>query len=400
MLVAVSSHGFGHLAQVAPVLNVLDQDHQSIGTTPLELILRTSLAHQQIASRVHANFAVDAGSDDFGMVMHDALRVDLVSSLNRYAQLHANWNMHIDDLAKHLEMLDLDSVLADVPYLTLAAAKAANIPSAGICSLNWADILEQCVRHDPAALQEANVSTHTLQQILREMRDAYGSAGTVLAPAPAIKTTGFSTQTIDPIAPPPSVPNRASVMSFIRAQRPEFESLADNDCWIVLTSMGGIELALQTEHWPTHVLGKPVIYLLDRLQPNREPHQHPQSHQSHQPHALAFDLSVLSFQTLMASCDLVLTKPGYGMFVETSSVGKPMIYLAREQWPETPWLIDWAHEHLAAHQISLTQIAQGDFEDELSALLQTSKITPKRWTGARQAADTIGQVLLGYDASH
>jgi len=102
LLVAISSHGYGHLAQVSPVINAL-QDLAAHALVPaFDLTIRSSLPRDQIARRINRSFHLDPGSDDFGMVMRDALRVDLVASLTRYEQLHDNWEQHVDDLGRHL----------------------------------------------------------------------------------------------------------------------------------------------------------------------------------------------------------------------------------------------------------------------------------------------------------
>ena len=66
------------------------------------------------------------------------------------------------DLLPEMRHPQLDIVLADVPYLTLAAASRASIPAAALCSLNWADIY----RHYFNNRTEAG-------KILAEMESAY-----------------------------------------------------------------------------------------------------------------------------------------------------------------------------------------------------------------------------------
>jgi hypothetical protein len=44
------------------------------------------------------------------------------------------------------------------------------------------------------------------------------------------------------------------------------------------------------------------------------------------------------FSALLAGADLVLTKPGYGMFGETEVAGVPVAFVPRGAFPEAPWL--------------------------------------------------------------
>jgi hypothetical protein len=380
LLVAISSHGFGHLAQVAPVINAYEQAAASTATPNFKLTIRSSLPKHQIGWRVNRHFDLDAASDDFGMVMHDALRVDLVQSLRQYAALHLQWEAQVHQLATHLSHLKVSAVLADAPYLTLAAAHAAKIPSMAICSLNWADILERCVEQEPQALAEANISGAHFAQILQQMRDAYRSAQTILSPEPAMESTCLAAISIDPIAPAWAVANRAALLRFVKnsvgSSGPDAE-----DCWLVLTSMGGIDLPLHPEKWPTHVLGRRVVYLMDPA--SAGPWEH----------TVATDLTQFEFQSMMASCDLVLTKPGYGMFVETRACGKPMLYLSRAAWPESQCLIDWAQANSHATELSINQLISGRFADELAGLLQRPLLKPKQFNGAQMAATHLARLL-------
>ena len=136
LLVALSSHGFGHLSQAAPVVNQLRSEIPGLRVT-----VRAAFPADQITRRIPGPDAIMPASDDFGMVMHDALSVDVEGSLQAYRAIHRNWDDRVTALARTLRDARVDVVLSDIPYLTLAAATAAGIPSAGMCSLNWAEIL-------------------------------------------------------------------------------------------------------------------------------------------------------------------------------------------------------------------------------------------------------------------
>lgn len=379
LLVAISSHGYGHLAQVSPAINALQDLSCATDTAPFELTVRSALPHEQIARRIHRPFDLDIGSDDFGMVMHDALRVDLVESLQRYDRLHQQWDSEVNRLASHLQALNVSGVLADAPYLTLAAAQMAAIPAVAICSLNWADILERCVAQDPNALEQAGMSNTRLHNILAQIQQAYVSAATILRPEPAIQTSRFETMSIDPLVQPPPSSDRDSLLAAIGAQ--VRSDITTDDPWIVLTSMGGIELPLDPRRWPTSCLGRPVIYIIAG-QPTPEC-----------PHVVSVDIEQYGFSNLLASCDAALTKPGYGMFVEARACGKPMLYLARDTWPESQCLEQWAATHTHATKLSSDQVARGDFGPQLAKLLSLPALGRQSFKGADQAAREIKKQL-------
>ena len=56
-------------------------------------------------------------------------------------------------------------------------------------------------------------------------------------------------------------------------------------------------------------------------------------------------LNDYSMLDLIRSCDVLLTKPGYGAFTEAACNGTSVLYVARDDWPEEPWLSRWLVAH-------------------------------------------------------
>jgi hypothetical protein len=122
----------------------------------LKITVRAALPEAQLRSRIHHLDNVKYATDDFGMVMNHAFSVDTQASLARYESLHQDWDDKVNALAQQFIDSQVDVVLADVPYLPLAAAQVAGIPAIALCSLNWADILSHYVGLDK---QQAIINT-------------------------------------------------------------------------------------------------------------------------------------------------------------------------------------------------------------------------------------------------
>jgi hypothetical protein len=75
------------------------------------------------------------------MVMVDALDAKVAESLAAYRTFHAEWEPRLAWQESYCGRQRRILLLADVPYLTLAAAARLQIPALALCSLNWADIL-------------------------------------------------------------------------------------------------------------------------------------------------------------------------------------------------------------------------------------------------------------------
>ena len=364
ILVALSSHGFGHLSQAAPVVNALQRLIPDARIT-----VRAKLSAERIKRRIHHPAATQPVADDFGMVMNHALSVDVAASLAMYQKVHTNWTERVNRLAQELVEARVDLVLADVPYLTLAAAAVAGIPSVALCSLNWADILEHYIGTDAAP------------ELIGTMRAAYGSARYFLQPTPSMPMPGLSNvRAIGPTCSPGHA-RRAELLAQIGQTKQANDVAPHPDAWLVLVGMGGTPYELNLEAWPTQIDHRPVYYLV----PDSVAHTHPQA------------VSVLStgvtYSDLLASVDLIISKPGYGMFVESAAAGVPMLYVARHDWPETDALTAWLQSVGQCREIQSQTLHDGDFASPMQELLRHGNYPPVPPSGNEEAALLIAGLL-------
>ena len=125
LVVDISAHGFGHLAQVAAVLNALD-------CSDIRLTIRSLSPEYLLRERIKHPFELIHYQQDNGMVMHDALRVDAAKTLSWYQAFHRTYPQRKHRAANELEQLQPDLVFADVPYLSLDAANQVDVKSVAL----------------------------------------------------------------------------------------------------------------------------------------------------------------------------------------------------------------------------------------------------------------------------
>lgn len=377
LLVALSSHGFGHLSQAAPVIN---QVRTLIPN--LRLTIRANFPADQIKRRIFKPDVLQPVADDFGMVMRDALTVDLGASVLAYQTFHASLPDRIEQLSKELLEQQVDLVLADIPYLTLAAAQKAGIPSVALCSLNWADILEHALSLATSNAYEKTAAHQTISpdlaiagaEIVREIREIYQQADYFLLPAPSMQM--------------PTLTNSCAIGPICTPGVRQRETLALNtqiseDVWFVLVGMGGMPFDLKLDKWPTHMLDQPIHYIVgDNI-----------AHTSTHPQVISETQTGLNYSDLVASADLILTKPGYGMFAEAAAAGVPVLYVERRAWPEAPALTDWLQSVAHCSEISTEALHSGDFAGEMHSLLVRGRYDPVAVTGNMQGANLIAQCI-------
>ena len=90
---------------------------------------------------------------------------------------------------------------------------------------------------------------------------------------------------------------------------------------------------------------------------------------------------------------MVLTKPGYGTFVEACAAGTPILSVARTDWPETDALMRWVSGSGHVQIITPEQLSAGAFDAALSVLLDGGRSEPIEMTGAASAAQTIRELI-------
>ncbi len=353
LLAAISGHGFGHLAQSAPVLN-----HLHASNPEIELTVRSALPYAVLAQRLAMPFHHQPQADDFGMVMHDALRVDTAASAAKYRHWHDDWPRRVATVAREIEQAAPDLVFADAPYLTLAAAAEVGISAVAMCCLNWADIYW----HYCGGLAEA-------APIHRQMVTAYNSAAIFLRTEPTMPMPRLvNGQTIGPVA------------AVGRNRRDEIDARwqLGADEKLVLLIMGGIAYRPPLEQWPRM---RGLRFIVQR------------DWQVRRDDVLELESLSMPINDVLASCDLLLTKPGYGSFAEAAAVGIPVAYVARDDWPEQPYLVEWLQHHVACAELPRGDWENGDLGSTLRPLLEQGRGTPVAPEGIVQATSVLRRFL-------
>lgn len=60
----------------------------------------------------------------------------------------------------------------------------------------------------------------------------------------------------------------------------------------------------------------------------------------------------LSFTDIVQSVEVLITKPGYGLFAEAAFGRKPVFYVGRPDWLEEPYLLQWLKDYVNMIEIS------------------------------------------------
>jgi len=357
MWCAISSHGLGHAAQVVPVLNELGRIVPN-----LHAILRTQVPAWFFEDRLTIRWTRSPAQQDIGCIQHGPLAIDVAATWNAHAQFHAGWEQKVHDETLAIRTAKPALVLSDISYLAIEAGSRSLVPTIGLCNLSWDRILEPLA--DPARGDHYEIVSH--------IRRAYAHAELMLRPAPGIPMRAFQKIVdIGPIADP--APSAISALRIAIAAMPGEQ--------IVLVGFGGIALATLPFERLDRLTG--YRFIVSGPVPDRCIRIRAAS-------TLPF-----SFRTLLASADILVTKPGYSTVVEAVALGKPVVYVRRYNFADEQALVGYLHHYGRAVELSEHDFSDGCWQTALETVRTTSlpSEAPPPPTGAAAAACIMSQHL-------
>lgn len=346
---AISAHGYGHAAQIVPVLNELGRRIPS-----LKIILRTNVARYFFETRMTVPWELRPAHMDIGCLQQGPIVMDWDATWQAHRQFHATWEARLKEETTAIRAAGADLVLGNTPYLAMAAGAAAGVPTVALASLNWDDILREHV--DPAQPWQA--------AILEGMRHAYGQAELLLRITPGLPMPAFPrAHDIGPIAEPlPAARDR--VRTHLR--------ITDGEA-LVLVAFGGIRLESLPFDRMESMPG--IQFLIDGPVPPK----------SRRVHSLAAVPE--RFSTLLSSVDVIMTKPGYGTTIEAIAVQTPIVYVRRFNFADEEPIVAYLRRHGRGVELSREDFLQSRWEPAIRQALALPKpaAPPPACTGAADA---------------
>lgn len=347
----ISHHGFGHLAQTAPVIDRLRDRFPSV-----RAVVRTRYPRDLVRAFVAADIDVYAPPPEATMVAPSATTIDLDASAGVYSRLHADWESLVKRESQTIRNLQPAAVVANVNPLSLAAAQRASVPTIGLCCMNWLDVYRRYFGRRPEAAE-----------IIGAMTDAYAGSYIFLQPRPHMAME--------------DLPQRRSIGPVARQGRDCRGELRRTlglatDERVVLLTLGGLPNPLTLDlpriegvHWLARRAIGPV-----------------------RDDVSAIEATEISLIDLIFSADAVVCKDSYCTVVEAASAGVGLVMAPRDGWPETDCLVKWAEQHCNF------ALAPGGFDEPgeliaaLCKVLGRDPLPPVEANGVDEAVDAIAAV--------
>lgn len=353
LFIAVTAHGYGHLAQVAPVIEALSRQRPGLRVT-----LQSDIDPQLASGRLPAGFTQIHEATDIGLLMDGPLTTRWSDTLPLYNEFGADYGRRLRQEMTLLERAAPDLVLADVPWLPLDAARRLGIPAVALCSLNWYDIL----RLGPVAEQVP-------EGLLESIRAVYAGADLFIRPAPSMPMEWLpNARDVGPIAY--RYPDRREALRRelgIAPQRP-----------LALMQFGGFQGFDPLEDWPEQ---DQVHWLIQDLPggPRRD--------------ASSLTAIGLRVPQVMGSCDLMVCKPGYGTYAEAAVNAIPVLFVKRGDWPEEEALVPWLDQRVPTREITRADLEAGTLSAALEDLLGRARPAPMAPTGIEECVELLSPWL-------
>ncbi len=351
---AISGHGYGHAAQVVPVLNTLGSLVPDITA-----ILRTTVPASFFRDSLTVTWDLQPVQQDIGCIQDGPLKIDVPETWAAHHRFHNSWNERVATEVAAMKKAGPALILADIPYLAIEAGSRTGIQTVALANLTWDLVLKEY----------SQTSDSSQQRLLRCIRESYAKTSLALRITPAPILDAFANSLdIGPIASPAS-PAREKLASAL--------DLAPDER-TVLVGFGGIPLASLPFEQIQQL--RPYRFLFTGPVPSGYSFIH------------STETLPFSMKTLLASVDIIMTKPGYSTIVEAVTLQQPVVYVRRYNFADEAPLVDYLQRYGRGIELSLDDFTQGRWEPALQQALASP--APSRQpapTGATEAATIIAR---------
>lgn len=346
----ISGHGYGHAVRSALVVREL----MALGCS---LWLKTLCPPFLFQDGGPGRARVIKEGFDVGLVQVDNLRFDLEKTYEAIKILLDEAEERIEAERAFLLRNRFDGVICDIPFLPLAAARRAGIPSVAVGNFSWDWVYAHYARKD-----------ERWRPLVKTIRGYYREAGLLLRLPFAGDMDAFGRVEDIPLIARKSKKKKAELRRLLNLP---------SDRKIGLVAFSHLPLsrgALQE----VNALSSGYLFLI------RDPLNWKG------PAFRKVRGKGLSFIDLVRSADFVLSKPGYGIVSDCLAHQIPLVYCDRGDFPEYGILVREIKRRLPYRHMRQEDLTSGGWKRYLECFHRPQGSGfPLKLNGARVAAEKI-----------
>ena len=306
---AITNHGFGHATRTAAVIAAIQTLYPDV-----LVMIATTAPRWLLECYITQDFIHRPVALDIGIIQSDSLTMDKVATLEKLQQIRAKANRTIAGEVNFIKQNRVGLVLADIPPLASAIAKAADVPCWMMSNFGW-DFIYRAWGGDFVA--EADWIAEQFSQCDRLFRLPFHEPMSAFPHITDVGLTGGS----------PRFP--------LEDLRQKFNLTAPKERTVMLT-FGGLGIDRLPYDSLTRFPDWQFI-TFDRNAP-----------------ALPNLVAITEYQyrpvDLMPFCCCVVSKPGFSTFSEACRLELPVVTITRQDFAESPILLDGLQDY-ATHRI-------------------------------------------------
>ena len=330
---SISAHGFGHAAQVIPIINALGTMIEE-----LHVVLRTGVQSSIFEEYLQVPWELQAVQQDIGCIQRGPIDIDIENTWETYEKFHEHWNQRVAQEAEAMTKKQPDLVISNISYLAIASAFQAKFPAVAIASLSWDQVLKP--------FMDSSKSSH--QRIYNHIQQEYAKANHLIRLHPAISMPAF----ISTSDTGPSFPLAKTSLQNVR----RLLGLTEGET-LVLVGFGGVPLEVLPLHEMESCEGLHFLVSGVSLELGLR--------RIHRVEELP-----LSFAQLLSQVDVIVTKPGYATITAAVHYGIPVVYVRRYNFVDESPLVEYVHKYGRAVELSRETFESGCWEEALETVLR------------------------------
>jgi hypothetical protein len=287
----VSGHGFGHSAREVEILRRILPD--------IPLVVKTVAPEWFWREEMGRPFEYVPDSFDVGCIQQDSIRVDVPATRDAWQEMYARNQTRRESEAADLKRRGAKIVVTDVAPFPLGIASELGIPALCVANFTWADIYAGYIAEEPA-----------FGPVVARMEAEYAQAICLEADL-ALPMPYFHQKENVGLVARPYTARRKELLAQL-GQEAAGKRLA-----LVYLGNWGFPIPFERlevfSDWQFLSLSPPPVPVRNWSVVGRDWMRH---------------------SDLVASVDLVITKPGYGIVGECLHAGTPLLYCSRPNFAE------------------------------------------------------------------